>query len=541
MPIPPTPKRSRSRRGRGAGRWAQSAALGAASLGAATGCFTSDDGLAPPKASFYYPTGLSVSPGGTALFVANSDFDLQYSGGTVQALDLVALRGELATVRRALGDSGGSASACGGLGPNTQRILVPGPCGPLDAASKITRWATIGAFASGSLLAHRPDGEAGAAARLFVPVRGDPSVTFFEITDDRVDPPVVPAGCGQTVCLECGVQGSERRCGPEHRVGEDPTDNPRGLVLPVEPVGIAATEDGKALVVAHQTTNQASLLFNDWAGQPTLEYFLGNLPAGPAEVAAVPEPRFAQQARVANPSFDYQPSFLMTYRAAAEVDVLRFHADEGSSPRRPFLTRVFAEPIQTNSSGADSRGIAVDPSARRACEAGCDPADVACLRSCADIPIRVFVANRAPATLLLGELATEITETEVGGVKTATGAFDTLHIYDSVALATGPSKVVLGEVIDSSGERKLRVFAVAFDSRLVFSYDPEARRVESIIRTGRGPHAIAFDVADDHAYMYVGHFTDSYVGVVDLDMRNSVTFGEMFASVGAPLPPQEAQ
>jgi hypothetical protein len=65
--------------------------------------------------------------------------------------------------------------------------------------------------------------------------------------------------------------------------------------------------------------------------------------------------------------------------------------------------------------------------------------------------------------------------------------------------------------------------------------------VESIIHTGRGPHAIAFDTADDHSHLYVAHFTDSYVGVVDLDQRHAATFGQMFATLGVPTPPTEAK
>jgi hypothetical protein len=78
-----------------------------------------------------------------------------------------------------------------------------------------------------------------------------------------------------------------------------------------------------------------------------------------------------------------------------------------------------------------------------------------------------------------------------------------------------------------------------------------ANAVIAVIDTGRGPNAIAFDTTcsaapnapcgtDDMAFLYVGHFTDSYLGVVDLDMRQS-TFGTMFASLGSPLLPVESQ
>jgi hypothetical protein len=57
---------------------------------------------------------------------------------------------------------------------------------------------------------------------------------------------------------------------------------------------------------------------------------------------------------------------------------------------------------------------------------------------------------------------------------------------------------------------------------------------------------VGFDVDDDpdaptHAFLHVGHFTDSYIGIVDLDMRRAQTFGQIFATIGQPTPPQESR
>ena len=67
---------------------------------------------------------------------------------------------------------------------NTNTYLSPGACSPIPYSTPfITAYATIGAFASGAVLAENP---MGAGVRLFVPVRGDPSITWFDVTDDRV-------------------------------------------------------------------------------------------------------------------------------------------------------------------------------------------------------------------------------------------------------------------------------------------------------------------------------------------------------------------
>jgi hypothetical protein len=158
------------------------------------------------------------------------------------------------------------------------------------------------------------------------------------------------------------------------------------------------------------------------------------------------------------------------------------------------------------------------------------------------VPIEVYVTNRSPASLIVGKLRTELAE-ENGVV---TGVSDILNMSDMIPLATGPSRVVVGRVLDAQGRSVPRIFAVAFDSRYVVIYDPMQRRVEAALRTGRGPHAMTFDVVEKtatdpgHAYLYVAHFTDSYIGVVDLDTRHTRTYGSMFAAIGAPTPPKES-
>jgi hypothetical protein len=290
---------------------------------------------------------------------------------------------------------------------------------------------------------------------------------------------------------------------------------------------------------------------------PALEYVLAELPTGPDEVATVPQPAYvkalaAQQAAAPDkvlPSFAYLPGFIVTYRGSAEVDLVRYTSDSLSTPPRPFLTRVGAWPIFANQDGKDSRGLAIDASDRQTCEAACPGGGSVpnkCLLKCAStFPLRMFIANRAPASLLVAKIDTElVTSNDEGGTRT-TGASDSVTIYDSIPLDTGPSHVAIGKVIDMDGNLATRVFAVCFDTRFIFMYDPAADRVQGPFSTGRGPQAIAFDTGEDenhnlHSFLFVAHFTDSYLGVIDLDMRNP-TFGTMFATIGEPLPPRESR
>ena len=632
---------------------------------AAGGCFYQNDGASPPDRGFYYPTGLAISPGRTTLYVANSDFDLQFNGGTVQVLDLVGIRSGLGQMLAGIRCSEGTASACadpklagviglsavcnaiqmsGGSGKtndacevasdcasgicgpsatcqpckaatdcaggadancpgtclpngacalacNQNQILTPAACTPL--APPVKSVATVGAFASGAVITRNP---ASAGARLFVPVRGDPSITWFDIPDDGANlkaAKCTPVGQAPTpgadcctgfiasggACgfqLDCGQSTTDTRCHDEHRLGVDPYDNYRDLTIPVEPVGLDVSSDGTDIVTAHQIAGTPAIgLSQNPVGAacppppggmavtiPSFQFYLtGSVAAGPTEVSHVPAPAIiAASAKVPLPgmatatAIPYQQGFLVSYNAAPEIDLFRVTNDCESSPPRPFLTRAGQTPVTVNADGRDSRGIAVDPSERQACEATCDATTATyfpCLRACTDTPVRVYIANRSPPSLLLGRVRTTVVDSDLAA-GTGSGAFDVLEIYDQVPVSVGPSKVVLGQAIvpdgSPTGRLKTFVFVVSFDTRFVFMYDPEAQTVLPPIRTGRGPHSIAFDACTTdctqgdtpHAYLYVGHFTDSYIGVVDLDMRYP-TFGTMFASLGEPLPPLESK
>jgi hypothetical protein len=518
------------------------------------GCYDPGAGIEPPLSELYFPVGMAVSPGATRLYVANSDFDLQFNGGALQAFDLERIRAlvprpcssdadcgqdescDLADSRWCVAASGPHAGKpCGPFGEKSaaQRLLGPGRCGyvsttkPQDGGSSLVKDAVgISAFATDVIYRPRPNGPGG---RLFVPTRGDATLHYIETIDER-EPSV-------GFELECGQRGNDGDCNDAHRVGEDPDEeNTRNLRLPPEPFGIAALPDAGAVVLTHQTEGSASLFVNDAAawgdgvtgfGQgPRLEFVVSGMPRRPIGIAAIPEP-----AIVAASNLDYQPGFLVTFRDAAEIHLLRFFDDAKAQPERPFLQDVAAVGIAANSISVDSRGIAIDASQRTACENACAPTASGCLLACAGIPLGVYVANRTPATLLIGQTRTNAS---------ATSSDDLPQFYSTRPVTFGPSRVIVGEVIDRSGARVPRIFLVCFDSRKILIFDPALQRVEDWIETGRGPHGFTVDIGPDHAYGYVAHFTDSYIGVVDLDQRNN-TFGTIVLTVGKPTPPRTSK
>jgi len=557
-------RRLRDERGMGRARWTLVAALGA--VGGLVSCF-GVDGVTAPEDALYFPTGVAVSPGRSTLFVANSDFDLQYSGGTVMALRLgdgagdagspIGMRARARAVVDAIARGESSAEACARIGsiPNPSDFLHPGPCQALDVAPYVGASVSVGAFATSLGLAANPSGT---GLRLLATVRGDPSVTYFDVTDDRdLDARVweavtADAPCASGFCLECGAGAYPERCASSYRVGSSALASVRALTLPTEPVGLDTARAGlvDAVVVAHQTEGSASLIVGPWRagdatyvapfGSPSLAFVATGLADGPNSVRAIPAPRLVEAAEGA---VAYRPGFLLTHRAAPVLTVMRYEADAASRPPRPYLVRAEEVVLSLGGDAGDSRGLAIDSTDRDACEARCGDAspDLACLDACLDVPMRVYVTSRAPASLLVGTITAE--RSQVGA--STTSVIERISFDETVPLPIGPSEVIVGDVVGFDGEFERRVFAIAFDSRTLVSYDPERRAVDALIRTGRGPFGLAVDSGrgpsgEAESFLWVGHFTDSYLGVIDLDARRP-TYGSMLVSFGPPVAPRGEQ
>jgi DNA-binding beta-propeller fold protein YncE len=522
----------------------------------ALGCFKPDDGREPPLDRIYFPTGLALSPNGDRLYVANSDWDLQFNAGSVQVYDAARLRELLPRACNADADCTGpdeicdtpanaagtalgvggtywcmdatSRDVCRGLGVQSpgDRLIQPGLCGAVENRDPELLLESVGIGAFATDLVYRPSTLGG--GRLFVPVRSDATLHWIDV------PAGTAPGSGRE--LECG-QGTGRDCDGNHRRGDGANEEaPSGAGLPIEPYAVAASSDGETIVLSHQTEGKISLFINDWAngaeGGPKLSYILEDLGGRPVHVSAVPIPQIALLDRAPGGprQLGYQPGYWVTFRGSSFVQLLRYFDEIDSPTGRPFLARAVVDAITTTLS-SDIRAMASDDSARRACEIGCGAA-LDCLAECSHLPMPVYLANRAPITpsppgsLLIGSTTS---------IRRAEPSNDRLQISDLVAIDDGPSRVSVGQIVDERGQPRRRVFLTSFDSNVITIYDPEARVVDARVPVGRGPTALVVDEA--HAIAYVSHFTDSYIGVIDLDARHA-TFGTLILALGNPTAPR---
>jgi hypothetical protein len=550
-------------------------------------CFSPGDGQAPPLDKLYFPTGLTLDVTNDPkvppryMYVASSDFDLQYRSSSLVSYDLVRVREvvprscsmdadcsakETCDTKGVAGEAptffcmpvGGT--PCGKFGEHSagEQLLYPGRCDFIDpkqpqdgSGTLLVDSVGIGAFATDLIIRANPVDPNGAfPERLFLPVRGDATLHWIDLKAGKFS-------CGQN-------ETDDHSCNGAHRAGNTQYVGVNDLRQPAEPFGVDATNDGAYVAVTNQTTGSVSLFSNDWSpsGGAKLESILSGLPSAPVAIAAVPPPVLPTGTSLA-------PAFLVAYRNAPQIDLLRVRFDQADTPDavgqypRYVLTAAGTAPINANSLGFDSRGIVVDTAERdndyENC-AGCsgqvptdaslpDCADPAAFLACAQQAHQptVYVANRAPSSLLVGGFTPNYSY--------LAGSSELPAFIDSVPLTSGPSRVVLGQVKihhdpnstvmpagNDQGEDfdlEQRVFIVCFDSRRIFVYDPKRRVIDAIIVTGRGPFALAID--EQRGLGYVAHFTDSYLGVISLDQRFPQTYASVVASIGAPSPPRASK
>ncbi len=503
------------------------------------GCYSAGSGSGPPNNSLYYPVGMAVAASGaqagSVLYVANSDFDLQYNGGTLQSYDLEQVRQDAAAlIFQFLNPSSkapnpmtvaataipfvfgvpawtsctDSSTVDPTMWSNGQRIPLGEACAPpVDSTQPqyFKHSAVIGAFATDLQLSR--DG-----SRLFAPVRGDATVTWANLHD---------ANTKDQADFDCGQLQNGGRCGGTYVVGNvvDPADS-RAVTMPGEPFGLAQTQDGTALAVTQQATQETSLLLSGVPPEviagvkppgtsavenPSMQFVLEGVPTGGNGIVAIPhDPEAVTRCEDDDDTFPcVRQAFLETSNSAGEIDLLRYYDDDGSSLQRPFLEREAPIGIFVNLPGTDQRGIVVDDTPRLVCKAQeafaaqkqGRPINPVTIQTCAQKPARVFIGSRSPASVIYGTLG--------GPSQSNDGTYDPdlLTLVASVPLDpdTGVSRLYLAPIVDKSGHYALRLFVVCYDASTLFVFDPEqiaaleANAPGTIIATGAGPFAMSFD------------------------------------------------
>jgi DNA-binding beta-propeller fold protein YncE len=483
------------------------------------GCHASEIGVDPPADEVFYPTGLAVDPRGDILYVTNGNSDLLYNGGTLMALDLTKLRADIDTFRL----TGAAPEAEGG----DERKACRKDIGiPYVVECRAPRYAfadqtiKIGNF--GGQIAVTTLGSTD-SARLFLPVRGEPSLTWVNAF----------RGAGGLE-LNCGNNAPLQRCAERYRLVQlqwpalDPTNPdvlPEPQVMPAEPYGVFADERVGALYLTGFSTGEVSLFdihmldgadpeYADIHGAPFTANTSGQI--GSVAVAARPCRSYegvpVEKLKPDGPCDEAEQTdgtFLyVTSHFSAEVAVFALRGRSG--PCDPTLGDL--DPC--NTSPSDLRLVLTSTIAVDSMDPSTDTRGIAF----SEDGTRAFVVDRQPPGLVLIDTSLE-------------DGLPRNKIIDAIALCPEPSLLYLKRVGGLN-----RAFVVCFAAGTAYVVDTDALRVVDTILLGQGPNAMAFALDDpSQPLAFVANYVENDIGVIDL-LPGSPTEHQVIARIGYPSP-----
>ncbi len=460
---------------------AQACVVLAMAAAVAGGCGLSGEGVAPPGDRVFYPSGLLADPGSRWLYVVSSNADLRYSSGTLTAVDLRAAAGHRAEPGWAPCPGLGAAAPPGG--DACCRDVLDRDVLNCDERAYISGRGTIriGSF-GGEIVQQTYDRGGELWRRLFIAVRGEPSVSFVD---------ALPAADGSGVLLHCqGRPGDPpgtdvpdqalARCADDWRVRAAQADPAR--LLPAEPYALALDDKLGVLYVGHLRGGQVTVL--------DVCLPLGRAP----DLVTIHEELFAPvndnagvtSLTVADPgSVDGRIYAGSRFSPIAGAFVVRGAGARECDPaagtflgRRDIALVGAGGIISTAFSplGADVRGFLFSADRRRA-----------------------YLLHRRPGAVVVLDVRID---PGTGGQLFSPGAV--------VEVCAGPTRMMLHDA-----GRGPQLFVTCFEGGQVYVVDPERPAVVATIDIGRGPAALAF-APDAPDVGYVAGFSDNNLSVIDL-------------------------
>lgn len=521
---------------------------GALVLGALTSgaCSLHQAGVTPPDNRVFFPSGGIVDPDGSFLYVVNSNSDLRYNAGTVVAVDLA----RVSVDAQGMDAQGQPWPRC----PPDPRYVPPASaphacCHDVldetvlncDDQTLIVRERTvrIGSFAGTPVIQKfvvaNPDFdpshpnssvprtiEMGSNRRMFVPVRGDTSITMINLVRGpaSIDTPMIapelyctgrrrnpnpPVGEGAQP-----VQPTFARCEDTWRITRqnDPLEDPNVVSipdsdvvrLPDEPYTLAVDDLAHLLYVGH------------------LRGFVSLIDLGIGDSLKPQVPNLLDR----NPNVlpgdanGSQGVTSLTIRDATNSNCGKevFASSRFRAVASSFvvygLNGARCDPATT--SAESNEGLVIVPTGGTF-STGLAGSDTRGIQFVA--PDRVFLLQRNPPALV--------------GIETASQA-----PLSTMEVCQGPTN--LAQPMKSDGRTPLfgipLLFITCFDSGEVYIVDPAVPQIRSIIRIGRQPISTIFDSTDPfHAYV-VG-FGSNNISVIDMN-PSSPTHDRVVQRIGFP-------
>jgi DNA-binding beta-propeller fold protein YncE len=451
------------------------------------GCNLDNTGDPPPRGDIYMPAGLMLSAADSDqaprfMYVVNSNFDLRYNNGSLQAFDLEAIDRRVAEC--AAKTDGDDRDEAGELGAATcvieptdvllDEVLVPSLATYMAASSE--------------------------RSRIYVTTRTEADVTLVDLDESSERP------------LSC--KDEDRVCDRAHTEWKDPIGSERSISLPREAVGIASGRaqdfipdadpplDGEIVLIAHRGGQVSAFL--DTGSELLLQdvLTLGNSASPlrePTAIAFDPETGLA-----------YLTIYARDLPSLSDKKVLA-RVGLSSSGREDYPSSLYdvgAISLEGVSLGRNTRGLMLNPFQ----------------------PGEALVVSQAPNSLLWVDLA---------GTENGDSLPTEAIVKHTTSVGRGATRVTTGRL----GERTIAIVS-CFDSRQIFILDAASSEVLSVVHNFSGPFELGLD--STRRRLYVADFRSSVVRILDLaplvDGANETTpTARIVATLGHPKLVQELQ
>jgi DNA-binding beta-propeller fold protein YncE len=507
-------------------------------------CAGSDEGRTAPADSFFFPTGVVISPDSRFAFVTNGNTDLRFNGGTVAVVDL----------HEAIGRYMKDPNKCGfGTDPIDNRIAVCDEKNPVNNKTIILGDKTVrvgnfpgqpavqqflkptgtatqrGTLAScdpalgdpNCIPGYQPDPSQG--YRLLLPVRGDPSLTWI-----NVDP---------NGTLDCGQSaGPVGQCDGAHRITQLLIDS--SIVFAPEPFGVSVSNEMGVALTSHLASATVSLF--DIGDRSTTPPHFVDVINGVFDVNQNgSQAAYGVALRPLDPAL--VPATCPGLPNCTLGDYEIFFATSRVSPRLAQLVARGADLCRPELPGCGTC-TNPDPSMCPPCDVCNGQREMAVVESTQvrldlylsdgsdvrDVKFtkdgnRAYVVDRSPPTVV--EIDTTSVPPPAGDPRDV--------ILRAIEVCPQPSLLAVRE-----DPPPLRVYVTCFAAGQIFVIDPPRGEVIDVINVGRGPNAVELLPTHDGPLgqiAVVANFADNDLAVVDMN-PGSATENTVLFKIGMPNP-----
>ena len=455
------------------------------------GCSASAADVRPPDDQMFFPTGIAVSPDDQVLYVASSNSQLRYDTGTVLVFDLNQIKARVDAWVPADPTVAPDAGPCA-QDPDQPTALVCNEAPFVLPAAGVR----IGNFATQIAIQDMSGATGDPKYRLFVPTRGDPSVSWI---DYDMSSKQLSCAAGTDTFAECD-DAHRLEVTLQDLDNTHLNDEPFGVFADFDP----ATQQGFA-VVSHQTNGAVTLIdapASDNVSIADIKYNVFNADV----LTGIRGSTGVAGRRGVTPSDD-----LIYISSRTDQKVQTFTIGRGQNIAPPyFVASNFIELDQIGTdtqvgASADSRGLTFS-----------------------DDGNRMYLVTRTPPVLQLYD--TSLAPGNAFPTNQLLGGSDICRDSSNVAVLNFDKLgVSLGEAINE------RAYVTCFDDNVIYVIDPNGTtNVDDIIPVGRGPFAVA--VSPKNQLVFVTDFLEDTIAVIDVS-PTSPRRNRVVIRIGTPKAP----